>query len=612
MRDRIIEKNSGELNYKEYLHFVLLYRKFTKMETKKVLNRPKKKKKIFNAQVICSCNRKCAEIIDVVVQKDIFDHYHSLKIWSEKTLFLRTIVKRVPVKENLNPRMILKKREYFSSYWLNDENGQSQRVCSVFVERLLQIQRAKVFRAVSSTAKNPSATDLRGKMPKKRSDPADILFMEHFIQTLPCYESKIKPNLSPIKYFHPNLTLNKIYELYTNSCIFKQCTVLSKNIFNKVLKDRFNHLMPFKPNSVCRQCSKFKALQKRKVLSLEQKENIEKQKGDHESEVKNVKKELLQCIEDSIINQTEVLTFELQRPHGMPCLSIEESYDWRQLWFSNLCIYDQVCQTSFMYVWDEPVSFRGPEEVASCVLKHIFTVVPKTASKVILYSKSCSLYRNMQMSLMLKKVGDYMNNSSLKTIEQRFFLEGHDSNDCSRCFEAIDKQKKSTLINTNLFAPNDYAQLIASAKRTEPQFKVIQMTENDFFSVAQLMKFVIDDKHSATGKQIHWSSISTITYTLSEPLNLCNRYINKESMTLLLSNQDVDEFRSTGLIYSSKGGKAISKIKYENLQMNLSCIPIEHHEYYKSIKFNDSTLDQDFALASYDSADEYMNSDEEK
>lgn len=123
------------------------------METKKVLNRPKKKKKIFNAQVICSCNRKCAEIIDVVVQKDIFDHYHSLKIWSEKTLFLRTIVKRVPVKENLNPRMILKKREYFSSYWLNDENGQSQRVCSVFVERLLQIQRAKVFRAVVQITK---------------------------------------------------------------------------------------------------------------------------------------------------------------------------------------------------------------------------------------------------------------------------------------------------------------------------------------------------------------------------------------------------------------------------------------------------------------------------
>lgn len=573
-----------------------------------IKSKKQKKKKTFNAQVNCSCNRKCAEkLIDVVVQKDNFDHYHSLKTWSEKTLFLRSIVKRDPVKENLNPRLTLKKREYFSSYFLNDGNGQPQRVCSLFVERLLQITRQKLFRAVSSIAKNPEGIDLRGKMPKNKTDPEDILFVENFVQTLPCYESKIKPNLSPIKYLHPSLTHSKVYEIYTNLCTFKQRTVLSKTIFNKVFKNRFSHLMPYKSISVCRICPRLKALEKRKVLSLEQNEKIQKERDEHDSRVKNVKNEFLQCVEDAKTNQTEVLTFELQRPLEMPCLSTDECYDWRQLWLSNLCIFDEVRRKSYMYVWDETISRRGPEEIASCVVKHIFTVVPKTAIKVILYSKSSSLYRNVKVSLMLKKIGSYLKDASLKTIEQRFFLKGHDSNDCSRCFEAIEKRKKSVLMNTNLFIPDDWVKLIESAKR--PQYEIVQMTENDFYSVERLMNLLIDDKHSATGHQIHWSHISTITYTLNDPLNLCVCYENKKSAVHLLSAQDVIEFCSTSLIYSSKGGNAISKMKYEDLQKNLNCLPIEHHEFYKSIKFNDSSMD--YALASHDSSNEDMNSDEE-
>lgn len=392
-------------------------------------------------------------------------------------------------------------------------------------------------------------------------------------------------------------------------CHFKQRSVISKHIFNSVRKNRFNHLTPFKSKSTCYECKKLKAMKKRKVLSSEQQEKIQNEVNEHESNVKNLKMELLQCIKDSETNDTEVFTFELQRPFEMPCLPAEESYDWRQLWFSLVCIYDEQRQKAYMYVWDETVSRRGQEEIASCLMKHIFSVVSKSTKKVILYSKSSRLYRNMKMSLMLKKVCDYQNDSNLKTIEQRFFLEGHDSNDCDKCFDAINKQIKATLINKNVFAPIDWIELISLAKRSEPKFDVINMTENDFFSVNKLMTLVINETHSATGQEIHWKNISSITYTLCEPQNLSVRYLNKESAVYLLSTQDANEFHRTPLIYSSKGGNLISKIKYDDLQKNLSCIPNEHHEFYKSIKFNDSVLD--FALASYDSSSEDMDSDEE-
>lgn len=571
-------------------------RKKKDLSSKKPKSKPTK---TFNAQVNCTCKRNCAGLVDVLAQKDIFDNYHCLTTWSGKTKFLRSIVNREPLKENLDPCVNNKNRNFCSSFHLNDTNRESKQVCSSFLVRLLQISRGKLYRAAHSTLKNPDANERRGKHLKKRTQSTDLSFMENFLKSLPCYESKINSVSTESKYLHPSLTLKKVYEVYRNMCTFKQRLVLSKGLFGKMMKDRFSYLKPFVSKSVCHLCKKIDKENKRKVMSLELLEKNKKDENEHLSHVKNVKLELLQSIKDSDTNCTEILTFELQRPLEMPCVSPDESYDCRQLWFSNLCIFDEIRNRAYMYVWDESIAQRGPEEIGSCILKHIFTVIPKTTNKIILYSKSTGLYRNMKISLMLKKVCDLQNRHALLTIEHRFFFKGHDSNDCNKCFEAVNNKRKTA---QNLFAPKDWMELIASAKPQQP-FTVINMTENDFFSVARLINSV-NEKYSSTGQQIPWSKISIITHTLNEPLNLRAAYNNKESAVFLLSDRTDDEFRNTKLVYSCKGGNSISKAKFDNLQMNLKFIPIQHHDYYKSLKFHDSPLDKDFALASYDSTDD--------
>lgn len=191
----------------------------------------------------------------------------------------------------------------------------------------------------------------------------------------------------------------------------------------------------------------------------------------------------------------------------------------------------------------------------------------------------------------------------LVTIEQRFFMVGHDSNDCNRCFDMIDKRKKEYHDKGDYsYAPNDWNELITWSKLSNPRFNVVNMTENDFFSVDKLMKFVISEKHSANGETILWSKILNITHTLSEPLQLYVRYEN-EAASYLLTHQDVDEFRKTNLIYSNRGGNAIAKPKFDSLQSNLKFIPTQYHDFYKSIKFKEST-GEDFSLASYSSEEE--------
>lgn len=147
------------------------------MGKQKKLKKPRKKNKenTFKAQVICKCNRKCADVVDVLTQKDIFEKYHGMTKWSEKTEFLRSVAKREPAKENISARVNLKKKNYFTSYYLDDSNGEPQRVCSDFLIKLLDINRTKLFRAISTITTNPNAIDHRGETAKKKNLTQSIL-----------------------------------------------------------------------------------------------------------------------------------------------------------------------------------------------------------------------------------------------------------------------------------------------------------------------------------------------------------------------------------------------------------------------------------------------------
>lgn len=563
---------------------------------------PKKEKK-FVAHVNCKCRKDCAELIDVVAQKDIFDQFYSLPNWSEKTQFLRSIAKRECVKENLNPRIGVKKRDNLFHYYLGDTNGKLQQVCLFFVCKLFQINRTSIFRAVNSTKSNPFAIDRRGKVAtRNKTAPADIAFIKEFIETLPCYESQIKP--CSIKCFHPNLTLHEIYRLYDNSCTFKQRKVVSKAGFDRIFRANFNHLRPFrlgKPS--CRVCQQINEQKKKKVLSPEFIEKIEENENHHISIVKQIKAEFTHCMLEPEIG-TSVLTFELYRPLETPMLPMNESYDLKPLWFSNLCVYDEMCKEGHMYVWDETKGNRGPEEIASCIVKHILTALPDTTKKLILYSNAGNLYRDIKLVLMLKKMFDH---SELETIEQRFFFPGHDANDCNHCFDYINRKKKSI---ENIFAPNDWIALISSAKKTHPKFKVTEMNTRDFFSVELLLKFLADEKINNGEKIIVWSNVKRLIYNRSEPKTLHVSYFDLDETSVkdsseifdLLKEDKLVEFKNTPL-FAYAHGNPISKSKFDDLQKIIKFIPEENHEFYKSIEYNANLVDLDFALASYDHDD---------
>lgn len=98
-------------------------------------------KKMFNVQSNCKCARSgkknfnCPQKIKAERQKQIFEAFYQKMCWTQKTLYIRSCVKRQPVKSKkslAHPLIPLKRRDFNHIYSLTDEKGVENEVCRDF------------------------------------------------------------------------------------------------------------------------------------------------------------------------------------------------------------------------------------------------------------------------------------------------------------------------------------------------------------------------------------------------------------------------------------------------------------------------------------------------
>lgn len=459
--------------------------------------------KIFKAQDSCPCRLHCSQKIDVATQKKLFEQYYRLNDWTQKTLYLRSLTKRIPVKESFNP--IISRRKNVCKYFLSDSNGTHQQVCLAFLSKCLSVPGSKIKTTIKYAEKNPSAQEQRGKFATKKFEEHDLNFLRQFIKSFPSYESHYKISASKKKYLSPFLNIRRMYKEYALKCSFmKKKICLPEWKFRDIFNKEF--VLSFRRPKIdtCRKCDNIKSrLQSEPNASTHFK--LLNLRDEHMKIVDKTWKQFNDCVTSAKIpeNKEEVLTFDLQRALEVPSISTSQAFYTRQLWCYNLCVYDEVRRIGYMYLWDETVASRGSQEISSCLYKFFSNHIPKDTKKITLYSDSCGgQNRNIKMSMMLI---NFLQNRwkcpSLNTIEQRFFVSGHSYNMCDSCFAVIMKQRK---ITENVFVPKHWYQLIAQAKKKEPKYIVYEMKRKDFYSVTRLMKLITNRKKSIKGEKISW------------------------------------------------------------------------------------------------------------
>lgn len=129
-----------------------------------------------------------------------------------------------------------------------------------------------------------------------------------------------------------------------------------------------------------------------------------------------------------------------------------------------------------MHLWDETIAFRGSQEVASFLLKHINENCSHF-KQIAVYSDACTGQSlNIKLALVLLRLVQDQN-SLIQIIDHKFKTSGHSyiSNDAD--FGIIEmKAKKKNVQN----GPSDWYNITSSAK-SKKTFVVTKMNQNDFF-----------------------------------------------------------------------------------------------------------------------------------
>lgn len=167
------------------------------------------KAKVFCAQTGCNCKRNCAINIDADRQKALHTAFYSLENWSKKTLFLRSLIKSRPAKENLNP--VITKQKVFYDYFLTNSRGSQESVCNPFFLKCFQVSKDSLYHMMKTAISNEAAVDSRGQKSTKRTRRSDLIFVKKFIKKFPRYYSHYGPSKSDKKYLNPNLNIKRLY-----------------------------------------------------------------------------------------------------------------------------------------------------------------------------------------------------------------------------------------------------------------------------------------------------------------------------------------------------------------------------------------------------------------
>lgn len=126
-----------------------------------------------------------------------------------------------------------------------------------------------------------------------------------------------------------------------------------------------------------------------------------------------------------------------------------------------------------MCLWDESVTGRGGNEIASCLLKVLLCPNFPKRKNLVMWSDNCIGQNKNKIILMLLIY--LVSNGIYETVEQKFVVSGHSYLTCDRDFAQIEKRKRVV----KNYTPENIGKMIAEARHQKP-FNVLHMQRNDF------------------------------------------------------------------------------------------------------------------------------------
>lgn len=457
------------------------------------------------------CRLKCNERFHNSERKLIFNEYWGLGTRDRRALYLSSLITVVGKKtERVYTKLEDGKCRKFSCKYELVIDGERRPTCkgcfrSTFGETNAFINNIIEQKSTASSGIIP--VDGRGRNSPKNKIPVETLeSVRQHIQSFPAYESHYCRQQSSVKYLSSDLTISKMYELYRESMSSKP---VSLTIYSKCFHDL--NLSFKKPKvDTCHKCDTLKKAIE--VAKDDDKQTLIKEQEIHHAAAEAAYQSKSADKEKAKQDKTKrAFAFDLQQCLPTPYLTTSVSFYKRQLWTFNLTIHDLATNQAACYLWNESISGRGGNEIASCLYKHICSL-PTSVEEITYYSDTCGgQNKNSHVAAMFLVAMKECPNISY--VNHKFLISGHTHMECDVDHSVIERAKKKTGMKIN--HPNDWAQLIRVCKKKNP-FEVVMMKREDFLNFASLMKgngpFTLKKVNEKKEKFL-WRDVQWLRYT---------------------------------------------------------------------------------------------------
>lgn len=372
-----------------------------------------------------------------------------------------------------------------------------------------------------------------------------------------------------------------MYNLYKNETE----QPVSLFVFRQIFKNDFNLKFHAPLSDSCRKCDAFDIKIKAATADGQECVAIKAEQELHQRKAEAARQGMRNDAEAAKSdNDLTIISFDLMKTLATPIISTGVAYYKRQLWTFCFGIHDLETGEVHMYMWDESIASRGPQEIGSCVAHYIKNFV--TTRKLIMYSDQCGgQNRNFKIAALctfIASSSDY----KVDNIDHKFLVSGHSYLPNDQDFGLVEKNKKHY---KNIYVPNDWVQVVLETKKKNP-FRVVVMSSSDFFSTKELEKALTNRKKTEADEKVQWLRIQWLRYNKEKPGIIQYKYSNNEYVPF----NEVNVKKRGKLTFQEmakllplfEGPKPIQEKKYQDLLSLLDYIPPVNHEFYRQLIHN--------------------------
>lgn len=322
-----------------------------------------------------NCQRGCKTSITREDQMRTFNSYWSQGSYPSRKLFVRGLLKIVPVARRRGKKN-KQTRRYSVKYFLNSESGDVE-VCKPCFRLTLGETKSFIENVCDTCWESNNAQvteDLRGKAPAVNKTSLERIqeVIDH-INKFPTYQSHYSRQHTQKKYLGIGLSVAKMYSLYKSE--YQTNDDNQPPVSERIYREEFNKTgLKFRPPQLdtCYKCDSLDA-----KIKYETDEVVKAElRGQKERHLAMADWGYVKKAEDKInakdSNGTGITsTFDLQKCLPTPLLRSSVAFYLRPLWTYNLTINNSISKKSKWFMWHESLAKRGANEIGSCLYEFL-------------------------------------------------------------------------------------------------------------------------------------------------------------------------------------------------------------------------------------------------